>query len=103
MGGDEGELTAPGGDGLGNTIEEALIFVQRKFIKGDVAALAGEGIGIGGEGIDATAIGELQDVGGGFGAGVENDFAEAGSAEVERFGPLDAIFELEAGLEVVAG
>ncbi len=53
--------------------------------------------------VDAAAIGELEDAGGGVGAGVEEDLAEVGSAQMEDFGPVAAVFDLEACLLEVAG
>ncbi len=102
-GGDDGELAAPVGDGFGEGVEEALVRVEGKFVEGDVAAFTGEGVGVGGEGVDAAAIGEFEDVGGGTGIGFEEDFAEVGGADVEEIGPVAAIIELKAGLAKVAG
>jgi hypothetical protein len=96
------ELAAPGGDGFGDAIEETLVGVEGEFIEGDMTAFAGEGVGVGGEGIDAAAIGELEDVGGGVGVFVEDDLTQGGGAKVEDFGPASAVFELEFGLELVA-
>src|SRR5262249_16872689 len=76
LGGDDGELAAPGGAGFGDAIEGALIFVQGELVQGDVAAFAGEGVWVGGEGIDAAAVGELEDVGGGAGFVIEQRFAD---------------------------
>src|SRR5580765_1616645 len=80
MGGDDGELTAPGGDGFGDAVEEALILVESEFVDGDVAAFAGEGVGFGGKGINAAAVGELERIGGGIGTGIEEDFAQVDGA-----------------------
>ena len=62
MGGDEGEGAAPGGDRFGDAIEQGLVFVEGKFIEFDVTAFAGEGVWVGGDGIDAAARGEFEDV-----------------------------------------
>ena len=103
VGGDDGELAAPHGDGFGDAVQEALVRVKGEFVEGDVAALAGESVGVGGKGIDAAAVGELEDVGGRVGVAVEDDFAERFGAEMKDFSPIDAIFKLEAGLEEVFG
>ena len=102
-GGDDGELAAPGGDGFGDAVELALVGVEGEFIQGDVAAFAGEGIGVGGEGIDAAGIGELEGKGGAAGIAVEEDFAEVGGAGVEEVGPVEAVFAGEVGSALVAG
>ena len=62
--GDDGELAAPGGDGFGDAIQEALVLVEGKFVEGDMAAFAGEGVGIGGKGVNPAAIGEMEGKGG---------------------------------------
>ena len=64
VGGDDFELAAPGGDGLGDAVEQGLVLVKSKFIEDDMAALASEGVGIGGEGMDGAAVGEMEDPGG---------------------------------------
>jgi len=102
MGGDDGELAAPHGDGLGDTVEQALIGVEGEFVEGDVAALAGEGVGIGGKGIDTPTIGELEDVGGDIGVAVEEDIAEISETDVHEIGPMATVFDLETGLVLIA-
>lgn len=94
---------APGGDGFGDAIEETLVGMEGEFIEGDMTAFAGEGVGAGGEGIDAATVGELEDAGGGFGILVKEHFADVAEADVQQGGPVAAIFEGEAGLIEVAG
>jgi hypothetical protein len=103
VGGDDGELAAPGGDGFGNAVKEALVLVEREFVEGDMAAFAGQGVGIRGKGIDTAAIGELEDVSGGIGVRIEEKSAEILGGDVHEFSPVKAIFELEFGLELIAG
>jgi len=105
MGGDDGELAAPGGDGFGDSVEQALIGVQGELVEGDVTAFASEGVWVGGKAIDAAAVRELQGESGMAIAGfaVEEDFAEVGGALVQDFGPVDAIFEGEFGLGEISG
>src|SRR5437870_12246943 len=99
MGGDEGEGAAPGGDRFGDAIEQGLVFVEGKFIEFDVTAFAGEGVWVGGDGIDAAARGEFEDVSReGVIAGV-NDLTEVLGGEVEDASPGLAVLEGEAGLE----
>jgi hypothetical protein len=103
VGGDDGEVAAPGGDGLGHAVEEALIFVQGEFVEFNVAAFAGEGIGVGREAVDAAAVGEFEDVGGEVVAAIEDHFAEVEGGQVDDAGPVFAILEIESGLGFVAG
>jgi hypothetical protein len=103
VGGDDGELAAPGGDGFSDAVEEALVGVESELVEGDVAAFAGEGVGVGGEGVDAAAVGEFEGEGGGAGIGIEHELAELGGAALEELGPAEAVLELEAGLLLVAG
>ena len=103
MGGDDFELTAPGGDGLGDAVEEGLVLVEGKFIKDDVAALAGEGVGIGGEGMDGATVGEAEDAGGIPVVGQEQRLAGQAASLVEAPGPEFAVLNKETGLEVIAG
>ena len=97
----DGKLAAPHGDRFGDAVKEPLVLVQGELVKGDVAALAGQGVGVGRERINAAAVSELEDIGGGVGVAIEQDFAEIGGADVQEVGPVDAIFELEFGLELV--
>ena len=62
MSGDDFQLAAPGGDRLGDAIEQALIGMEREFIENHVAMFAGERIWIGAERKDLTAIGQAEDV-----------------------------------------
>jgi hypothetical protein len=101
--GNDGELAAPGGDGFGDAIEEALIFVESEFVESDVAAFAREGVGIRGERIDTMAISELEDVGGGIRFVVEEHFAFIAEADVHEAGPVAAVVQLETCLVEVAG
>ena len=103
MGGDDGELAAPGGAGLGDPVKGALILVEGEFVEGYVAAFARECVWVGREGINAAAIGELEYVGGRFGTGVENGFAKVSGSGMQDVGPMGAVFELKFGLELVAG
>ena len=100
--GNDGELTAPHGYRFGSAIEEALIRVERELVKRDVATFASEGVRIGGKGINAAAVGEFDDVGGGFGFAVEEDFAAVGESDFHKLCPVTAIIELNAGLGLVA-
>src|SRR5258706_416624 len=75
---------APGGDGFGHAIEEALVRMERELVEFDVAALAGQSVRIRGEAIDTAAIGELEDVSGGVAGLVEDDLAQVARAEVEQ-------------------
>src|SRR5437764_2212269 len=88
--GDDGELSAPGGDGFGDAVKKTLILMEGEFVEGNMAALAGESIGIGGEGKDAAAIGELEDIGGGVGIAIEQDLAVLGAANVQEISPVAA-------------
>ena len=101
--GDDGERAAPLGDGFGDEEKLALVGVEGELVDFDMAAFAGEGVGVGGEAMDAAAVGELKDMGGEALNSVEDDEAEVGGGAVEDFGPSEAVFEVEAGLEFVAG
>src|SRR4051812_30572868 len=76
MGGDDFKLAAPGGDRFGHAVEESLVWVEGEFIEDDMAAFAGEGVGIGGERVDAPAIVVFEDVGAGVSLAVDEDFTE---------------------------
>ncbi len=89
-------------DRLGDLEQGALIGVKRKLVHFDVAAFAGEGVGVGGEAVDAAAIGELEDVGAGVFLSIEEELAFVGGEEIEEFGPVAAVFEIEEGLGLVA-
>ena len=95
-------MAAPGGDRLGDAVEETLVGVQGEFVEGDMAAFAGQRIWIGGKGIDAAAVGELDDVRGGVGGAVEKELAAIGESDFHEVGPVTAVIELEAGLRLVA-
>src|SRR5438046_1429209 len=88
MGGDDGKSAAPLSDGFGNAIKQALILVEGEFVEFDMAALASEGVRIGGKAVDAAAIDELKDVGGTVVSLVEDDFAKVAGDEVEDFCPI---------------
>jgi hypothetical protein len=103
MGGDDGKLTAPHGDRFGDPIEKSLIGVKSKFVKGNMTALTREGVGVGGEGINAATIGELQDVGGAVGSAVKEEFAQIAEADFHHVRPIATIVELEPGLMEIAG
>ena len=92
--GNDGELATPHGDRFGHPVKKALIGMESEFVKGDVATLAGQSVGVGREAVDAAAIGELKSVGGGIGVLVEKDLAQIGGAQVKDFGPVDAVFDL---------
>jgi hypothetical protein len=77
--------------------------MEGEFVDFDVAAFAGQGVGVGGEGVDATAIGELEDVGGEMVLFVQDDETQVLGREVEDSCPFAAVFEIEAGLEIVTG
>ena len=102
MGGDDGDLAAPGGDGFGDLIEHALILMESEFVELDVAAFAGKGVWVGGEAIDAATGGELEDVGGEMVFAIKDELAEVVGGLLEESGPGDAIAEIEAGLFFVA-
>src|SRR5688572_9158037 len=55
MGGDDGELAAPGGARLGDAIEFALLAMDGELVELDVAGFADESVGVGGQGKDAAA------------------------------------------------
>ncbi len=46
MGGDDGECAAPLGEGFGDAVEHALVLVKGEFVELDVAAFAGECVGV---------------------------------------------------------
>ena len=80
----------------------SLVRVECELIDFDVAAFAGESVWVGGEAVDAAAIGELEDVGGAVFLFVEKELAFVGGKEVEEFGPVAAVLEVEEGLGFVA-
>ena len=96
-------MAAPSGDGLGHAVKEALILVQNELVESDMTTFAGEGVWVGRKGIDPATVGELEDIGRGVGAWIKKEFAEISGADAQEFGPTQAIFELEFGLELVAG
>jgi hypothetical protein len=102
MGGKDGEGAAPLGNGFGDVIEEALIFVEGELVNFNVTAFAGESVWIGREAINAAAVGELEDGSIRVVGGIEDQEAEVGCAEVEELGPFFAVFEVETSLEFVS-
>jgi len=102
MGGDDRDGTAPLGDGFGDAEEEALIFVEGEFVELDVTAFASEGIGAGGDAVDAAAVGEVEHLGGDVVFCVEDDCTEIDGVQVEEGSPVFAIFEVEPGCDFVA-
>ena len=99
--GEYGESAAPGGDGFGDAVEETLVLVESEFVEDDMTGLAGQGVGIGGESLDPAAVSKFQCESGRVVVWAENDFAQIDSAEVQDFCPALAVFQGEAGLEVV--
>src|SRR6516164_8934372 len=55
MGGHDGDGAAPGGYREGDFEQGALVRVKCELIDFDVAAFAGQGVGVGGEAVDAAA------------------------------------------------
>ena len=103
MGGDDGQSASPRSDRLGHPVKEALILVEGELVNFDMTAFAGKSIGVGGKAVNAPAIGELEDVGGESVFGIKVEVTEIGDGEVEDCCPVLAIFEIEFGLELVAG
>jgi hypothetical protein len=103
VGGDDRELAAPHGNGFGDAIEEALVGVEGELVEGNVAAFAGEGVGVGRKGVDAATVGELEGESREAGGGIEEDLTEVDGAAVEEVGPVETILELEASLLLVTG
>src|SRR5437899_217161 len=50
-GGDNGKLTTPHDNGLGDAVQQPLIRVKGEFVQGNMAALAGQGVWVGRKGI----------------------------------------------------
>jgi len=103
MGGDDGKLAAPGGDGFGDGEQEALIAMESELVEFDMAAFAGEGVGIGGNAVYRATGKEAEAESGDRGARVEEDLALVEARGLESVGPELAVLEVEAGLEEVAG
>ena len=102
MSGNDGEGAAPLGDGLGDPIEQALVLVEGEFVHFDMAPLSGQGVWVGGQTINPPAIGELKHVGGEIIFGVQQDHSEVRGTQVEDFCPIEAVFQIQAGRDVVA-
>src|SRR5437588_3070452 len=98
MGGDDFELAAPGGARFGHAIEEALVGVEREFVEDDVAAFAGECVGVGAEGVNAATILEAEDVTAQTFVGIEDLFATRLTAQLPYLCPIFAIFQKQARL-----
>ena len=77
--------------------------VEGEFIEGDMAAFASEGVGIGGETIDAAAVDEFKGEGGNGGVSIEDNVAQVFGNAMAEVGPVEAILELEAGLLEITG
>ena len=107
VGGEDFELAAPGDAGVGNGVEFAGVGVEGEFVEEARAAFAGLGVGVGGEGVEAGVVGEVEG-GGGEALGVGEDGViftggmGAGGA-VEDGGEFLGVVEEEAGLGGVAG
>ena len=99
----DGERASPLGYGLGDFVQGALIWMEGELVEFDVPAFAREGVRVGGQTMDAAAVCELQNVGGIVLFVVEEDAPKPGGGDVEQPGPLFAVFEVEGGLELVAG
>jgi len=76
--------------------------MESEFVEFDVAAFAGECVGIGREAIDAAAIGEFEDASGEVVAAIENDNAQIDGGKIEDFGPGAAVVAIEEGLTLIA-
>jgi len=102
MGGEEGEGAAPLGDGFGDGVELALVAVEGEFIKDDVAGFADDGVGVGGEAVDAEAVGEFEGLDPDGAVGKENALFGKGGDVVKGTGPAPAVAEELAGLNFIA-
>lgn len=103
VGGDDFELAAPGDAWEGDGEEAFGVGVEGEFVEEAVAAFAGLGIGVGGEGVDEGVVVEFEGEGGGAGVVGEDVGAEGGGGDVEGVGEGFAVVEEEAGLGFVAG
>ena len=103
VGGDDGESAAPLGDGFRDAVEEALILMEGELIHFDMAAFAGEGVGIGGDAVNAAAIGEFEDTCGEVVFVIQDDDAKIDGGDMKNPCPIDTILEVKAGQAVVAG
>ncbi len=95
-GGKDFDVAAPVGAGHGDGEEFFLLFVEGEFVEDAVAAFAGLSVGIGGEGVDAVAVGEVDAV---LGDGFDEAIAEA--AELEEVGAPNDVFDEKASLGLV--
>lgn len=102
MGGDDGELAAPLGAGLGVTVKFALVFVEGKLVELDVTGPADDGIGVGGKGIDVETGNESEDAGFNVLFAVDDLDAEIFGNDVEDAGPTFAVIEVEASGTFIA-
>ena len=102
VGGEDFELAAPGDAGIGDGVEVARVGVEGEFVEDAGAALAGLGVGVGGEGVDVRAVGKGEGVGGGAEIRGEDGGAAGAGGLVEDAGELAAVFEEEAGLDFIA-
>lgn len=91
------ELAFPVGARKGNGEEFFLLFVEGEFVDDAIAAFAGLGVGIGGEGVDARAVGEVEAV---LGGGL--DEAMVAAEPGEEVDVVACVFEKEFGIGLVA-
>jgi hypothetical protein len=90
-------------DGLRDPVEQTLVGMEGELVEFDVTALASEGVGIGGDAVDAATIGKFEDAGGNILVVIEDNDAEINGGEVEEVGPVFAVLKVEFGLGFVAG
>lgn len=103
MGGDDGEGSSPGEAWGGDGVEAFGVGVEGEFVEDAGAALAGLGVGVGGEAMDAATVGEGEGEEAGGLCGVEGVVAIGVSGLVEDGGKGADVLEEEAGLQLVAG
>lgn len=77
--------------------------MESELVNFDMAAFAGESVGVAGEAINAAAIGKFEDVCRRIIFAVEYDAAKVGGGDVKNFGPVLTILEIELRGELVAG
>src|SRR6266850_6139250 len=76
--------------------------MQSELVQLDVAALAGESVWVGGKAIDSAFVCELEHMSRHVGFRVQEDDALVGGGEVENLCPVEAVFEIQARLDVIA-